>query len=91
MEALRDTCSGAGWLLHAAHVRSNHVHAVLEAEAGRDRLPARLKGRASHDLGAVDPGRRHKWARHGSVQELWTARSVSEAVGYVVRGHGFAM
>lgn len=88
LAALQDTCRQAGWQLHAAYVRTNHVHAVIAADASRERLLAQLKGRASRDLGKTHPGRRRKWSRHGSVRELWTAHSVSEAVDYVVRGQG---
>lgn len=61
---------------------------MIAAETTREGLLARLKGRASHDLGALHPSRQRKWSRHGSVRELWTAHSVSEAVDYVVNGQG---
>jgi len=88
LAGLQDTCRQAGWQLHAAHVRTNHVHAVIAAETAFEGLPARLKGRASHDLGALHASRQRKWSRPGSVRELWTAPSVSEAVDDVVNGQG---
>ena len=33
LSAIRQHCVHRGWSLLAAHVRSNHVHVVLEAEA----------------------------------------------------------
>ena len=32
LEALQQVCSHRQWTLLAAHVRTNHVHAVLEAD-----------------------------------------------------------
>ena len=88
LEAIRDTCRTADWILHAVHIRTNHVHAVIEAEATQQTLLGRLKGRCSHDLRALDPLQSRKWARHGSIRELWTAHAVNAAVDYVVRGQG---
>src|SRR5262245_32623413 len=32
LDAMRETCEHRNWALLAAHVRTNHVHAVIEAE-----------------------------------------------------------
>ena len=88
LDALRDTCASAGWMLHAVHVRTNHVHVVVEAEEDHKRVLARLKGRAGYELGKHDPSRKRRWARGGSVRALWSPQSVNAAVDYVVRGQG---
>jgi REP element-mobilizing transposase RayT len=33
-------CAHRGWNLLAAHVRSNHVHVIVEAEIRPERMPA---------------------------------------------------
>jgi len=88
LEALREACRGAGGMLHAAHVRTNHVHAVVESEAGREEVLRRLKARSSAELRKLDPARRKRWARHGSVRGLCTAESLETAVEYVLKDQG---
>ena len=38
LEAIRGVCAHRGWSLLAAHVRSNHVHTVVEAEVPPERV-----------------------------------------------------
>jgi REP element-mobilizing transposase RayT len=38
LAALRKHCAHRRWALWAAHVRSNHVHAIVEAEARPERI-----------------------------------------------------
>jgi hypothetical protein len=35
LEAIQEVCSNRRWTLLAAHVRTNHVHTVVDAEAPR--------------------------------------------------------
>src|SRR5690348_3946559 len=46
LESLREVCSHRRWDLLAAHVRSNHVHLVLEAEARPEKIMGDLKAYA---------------------------------------------
>ena len=88
LAALEGACQAVGWSLRAAHVRTNHVHAVVEAEGSREEILRRLKARASSDLRGLDPGRTKRWAKHGSVRELWTPEAVDSAIEYVVKCQG---
>ena len=45
-----------GWNLLAAHVRSNHVHVVIQADRDPGRLMSDLKARASRDLTRANCG-----------------------------------
>ena len=38
LEAIQEVCVHRGWSLFAAHVRSNHVHTVVEAEVPPERV-----------------------------------------------------
>jgi hypothetical protein len=38
LQAIQCVCAHRGWKLLAAHVRSNHVHTVVEAEARPERI-----------------------------------------------------
>ncbi len=48
--ALRETCQRWGWTLLAAHVRTNHVHAVLETDRPAEHVLNCLKAHASRAL-----------------------------------------
>ena len=47
LDAIRERCSYAGWNLLAAHVRSNHVHLVVEAEIPPELVMNSVKSYAS--------------------------------------------
>jgi REP element-mobilizing transposase RayT len=50
LEAIQGVCAHRGWNLLAAHVRSNHVHAVVEAEVPPVRILNDSKAYASRCL-----------------------------------------
>jgi REP element-mobilizing transposase RayT len=93
MGAIRDVCAHRGWVLVAAHVRSNHVHTVVQAEVPPERVMGDFKAYASRRLNSMrlDDPRRKRWARHGSTRWLWKPQHVSAAVQYVVAEQGEAM
>ena len=79
--------------LLAAHVRTNHVHAVVEAEARPERIMNEFKSyasRALNGLGRQGPNRK-RWARHGSTLWLWKDEDVRHALQYVIEGQGEPM
>jgi hypothetical protein len=70
LETLREVSLQRGWTLLAAHVRTNHVHAVVEAEVRPEKVMNDFKSYASRGLnrlGRNGPDRR-RWARHGSTR-----------------------
>ena len=86
LEAIRETCAHRGWRLLAGHVRSTHVHVVVEAAATPERVMSDLEAYASRRLCqefGEAPGRR-RWARHGSTRLL--VESQVGAVGDRLRG-----
>lgn len=91
--AMRNHCVRRGWDLLAAHVRSNHVHAVVEAEVRPERIMNEFKAYASRELNRVgrDGPNRRRWARHGSTRWLWKDQDVRNAVRYVVEEQGEPM
>ena len=50
LEALLDRCLQQEWKLLAAHVRTNHVHVVVEAEVRPERIMNDLKSYGSRCL-----------------------------------------
>ena len=87
LTAIKGVCRHRNWALLAAHVRSNHVHAVVESHATPEKIMHDFKAYSSRALG---PGGR-RWTRHGSTRYLWTADDVADAVYYVSEGQGQAM
>ena len=93
LEAIQEVCACRGWSLLVAHVRSSHVHTVVEAEVPPERIMSDFKAYASRRLSrmSLDAPNRKRWARHGSTRWLWKPQHVSAAIQYVVAEQGDAM
>jgi REP element-mobilizing transposase RayT len=93
LAALVERCLSHHWSLLAAHVRTNHVHIVVEADSKPERVMNDLKSFASRQLNGAgfDEPTRKPWARHGSTRWLWKPENVSAAIRYVVDGQGEPM
>jgi REP element-mobilizing transposase RayT len=90
LHALCEIARRKGWMLHAAHVRSNHVHLVVTADGPPERILNDFKAAISRHLNKAFPAERDRtrWARHGSTRYLWTEEAVAEKVHYVLEGQG---
>jgi REP element-mobilizing transposase RayT len=91
--ALREVCRHRRWVLLAAHVRTNHVHVVVEAEVRPEMVMNAFKAYASRSLnrlGSDEPDRK-RWARHGSTRWLRKDEDVQVAIEYVVSRQGEPM
>jgi REP element-mobilizing transposase RayT len=86
LTSIRQVCEHKDWLLHAAHVRSNHVHAVVSSDRTPEFVMNSLKAYAGQALGVNG-----RWARHGSTRHLWSKETVDAAVHYVLEKQGIAM
>ena len=93
LAALQERCSERHWSLLAAHVRTQHVHIVVEADARPERVMNDLKSYASRCLNrmGLDEPARKRWTRHGSTRWLWKPENVSAAIRYVVDEQGDPM
>ena len=93
LASLRERCAQQNWNLLAAHVRTTHVHIVVEAEARPERIMNDIKAYASRCLNqtGLDEAGRKPWARHGSTRWLWKPEHVSAAIRYVVDEQGDPM
>jgi REP element-mobilizing transposase RayT len=96
-ETIHDHCRIRGWQLHAANVRSNHVHVVVTCactgEQARDQLKQWTSRRLSDDAGLTTPvarkaGRRHWWTEGGEVRSIDDHRYFDNAVEYVTNMQG---
>jgi len=91
LQAIIESCAYRGWRLIAAHVRTNHVHVVMDADQRPESVMTTLKAYASRALAKVDPREIQRWSRHGSTRYLWGPDQIDAVVGYVISGQGEAM
>ena len=93
LAGLVERASQRGWKLLAAHVRANHVHVVIVADAVPERILNDLKAYASRFLNrlGLDTPDRKRWARHGSTRWLAATESVVAAIRYVIEKQGDPM
>jgi REP element-mobilizing transposase RayT len=92
-DSFAETCAARGWALLALHVRTEHVHLVIQGATMPERIMRDLKAYASRRLSDSlgEPSGIQRWARHGSTRDLWKVESVQAAVKYVVEEQGRTM
>jgi REP element-mobilizing transposase RayT len=92
-QAIEGVCAHRGWVLHALHVRTNHVHAVVHSDVKPERILNDFKAYASRALTAAgcEGSDRKRWTRHGSTRYLWKSEHVDLAVQYVLHEQGEPM
>jgi REP element-mobilizing transposase RayT len=89
--AVRETCATRKWLLHAANVRTNHVHTVISIGSIKpEGALGALKANATRQMRQDNCWRHNNspWAEKGSKRSLWNERSVARAIDYVLYGQG---
>ena len=89
-QALYEVCNFRKYHLVAVNVRTNHVHAVVNANEKPELIMNSFKSYATRrlrELKCVSPATKI-WSRHGSTRYLWTELQVSAAVDYVINGQG---
>ncbi len=93
LQSIQDLCLRRRWQLIAAHVRSAHVHIVIEADQSPEQVMTAMKAFASAELNklGIDRPNRRRWARHGSTRYLWTPQQLSTAIHYVACNQGEPM
>ena len=91
LDAIIGVCDHCGFDLYAAHVRSDHVHVVVEARDDVARLLLRFKAYASRALNRRFGAKARRWTEHGSTVHLWRRDKVDEAIDYVLHRQGAAM
>ena len=93
MNAFKETSSYRQWNLLAAHVRSTHVHIIVQAKDKPKKVMNDFKSYASRALnraGYEDNGRK-RWSRHGSTRYIWEIEDLEKVVSYVLHEQGEPM
>ena len=93
LDAIHEVCRFRDWGLIAGHVRTTHVHLVVDGPRDPDRAILDFKRYASRALNAsgLDPADRKRWERGGSSRHLVTDAAVSAGVKYVIEKQGAPM
>ncbi|OGT50457.1 MAG: hypothetical protein A3F17_00870 [Gammaproteobacteria bacterium RIFCSPHIGHO2_12_FULL_41_15] len=90
LNSIKTTCEAFNWQLHAAHVRTNHVHVLLSGYQMPERIMMQLKVRATRMLMCSCAYFKDKkiWSRHGSTKYIFRDNSILSAMRYVVDEQG---
>lgn len=90
LKSIQEVCQYRGWSLLAAHVRTNHVHVVVQAFSPPEKVLNDFKAYASRHLNqaGLDEPDCKRWTRHGSTRYLWKPEQVEAAIHYTVREQG---
>ncbi len=93
LKAIQEVCSYRPWPPLAAHVRTTHVHVIVETQAKPELAMNTFKSYASRRLNEIsaDSPDRKRWSRHGSTLCLRDRENVAAAIRYVVDGQGEPM
>jgi REP element-mobilizing transposase RayT len=92
LEAIIKVCQYRNWPLLALHIRTSHLHGVVESPNASYVLRdwKSYSTRSIRRLPAEPPGRDY-WTRGGSANVLRSAEAVRAAVNYVLEKQGQAM
>ncbi len=93
LQAIVETCVHRGWGVLAAHIRTTHIHVVVETDATPDFAAITFKRYASRALNqaAIDPPNRKRWARGESTRALANRTAMERAIHYVIAEQGELM
>lgn len=85
-----EVCEHRQWPLLAHHVRTNHVHVVVNAACHPEKVLGDLKAWCTRRLReqANVPKDRRVWTEGGSTRYLWSRTEVAKAIEYVTVGQG---
>jgi REP element-mobilizing transposase RayT len=93
LKTIREVAIHRGWTLIAVHVRSTHVHVIVQAAATPEKVMSDFKAYASRRLKEAfgEPADRKRWTEHGSTRYLWKEEDLPPAIRYVVAEQGQVM
>ena len=87
-DAILELCRYRGWYLCALHVRTTHVHGIVEAPCPPRFVLHDWKAYASRRLRNAHRNGQAFWCRGGNVRRVLTAEGLTRAMEYVLRGQG---
>jgi len=94
LHAIQEVASYRDWVLHAAHVRTNHAHVVITTpDLKPEPVLTVLKVWSSRHLRLAfnEDAKRVRWTHHGSTRYLWDEESRATICKYVLYQQGEPM
>ena len=88
---IQETCEIRKWTLWALNARTNHVHSVVSANCKPKKIATAFKANATRKMreAHVWQSERSPWVGGGgSKRYLWTEKSLSDAIAYVLYDQG---
>ena len=94
-QVVRDTiirhCGLKQWCLLAVHVRTNHVHVLVQAPVSIEKAMNDLKAYSTRSLRQAGYKLEKVWTKHGSTQYVFTYAKLYEKARYIVCEQGEPM
>ena len=90
LKAILDVCRFESWCAYAVHVRSNHIHIVVNGDEKPEDMLVKFKRYTTIALRNIEGKSAIKkyWTKHGSTRYLWTKESLCSAIRYVKNEQG---
>lgn len=85
-ETIGAVCCYRNWQLHAAEVRTEHVHVVVRGDCRPEAIMTTLKAwctRRLREAGLLATDSK-VWSRHGSTRYLWSEQALEQACRYAL-------
>lgn len=88
LNAIKEVCNFRGYEMYAVNIRTNHLHAVVSANANPNKIVNDFKAYATRRLrnDKLIGENRIVWARGKSRQYFWKTVHVETAIDYVLFG-----
>jgi REP element-mobilizing transposase RayT len=89
-KTIAEVCAYRGLLLYAVQARTNHVHSVVSAGVGPEKIMGAFKAYSTRHLREkkLVSADSKIWSRHGSTRYLWTEKHIELAIDYVLNCQG---
>jgi REP element-mobilizing transposase RayT len=92
LDAFLDVCDYRRWTLIAAHIRSTHVHVLVESPASSATIVRDLKAYASRRLNhmQIDPQNRRRWTANYCACRV-PSQAIDIVIDYILNRQGLRL
>ena len=93
LDSIINTSFHRKWNFFAIHIRSTHIHVVIQGLTTPEKIMNDFKSYASRALNTsgFENSARKRWTRHGSTRYLWKTEDLANAIQYVLHEQGEPM
>ena len=91
LDTLLQHCRLKAWRLYAAHIRTTHVHLVVQSDHAVEKVTSDLKAWCTRRLRQAGYQMPKVWTRQGSTIYVFTHTKLIEKIRYVVQEQGEPM